>query len=110
MISRIRRLRRLAFFRFGGRINPEDSRLPRRVGKSRNAIGEPGLFTHAPVETRAAAIAQNRREQIDRRDVRMRDLRDVPGERKASQFGGKLFMHFAPAELGWLRRDVDRLE
>ena len=73
-------LRALALFWIDRGINAEQSWVARRVGKRRDAKGQAGLFPHAPIQARAAAVTQNRREHIERGNVRMRELGNVPSQ------------------------------
>ena len=78
---------------------PNKPGSPGRVGKRRDAKREPGFFAHAPVKTRAATVAENSREQIQRRNVRTGHLGDVPRHRELRQLRRKFLVHFAPAKL-----------
>src|SRR5205814_8573302 len=69
-----RLLRRLALFRINRRINAEQTRVAGRVGKSGDAVGEAALFAHALIQARAAAIAKNSGEQIERGNIWVSDL------------------------------------
>ena len=95
MIFRTRSLRRFALRRLDRRIDPEQSRIARRVGKRGDAEGQSGFFAHAAIKARAAAIAENGRKQIERGHIGMRDLRNVPGERKPRQLRRKFLVRFA---------------
>src|SRR5437016_12427241 len=64
----------VTLFWIDSRIHSEQSRITRGVGKSRDAESETRFFADSPIQTRAASLAQNRRKQIQRRHVRMRDL------------------------------------
>ncbi len=110
MICKNQPLRFNPIFRLKGRIDPEQPRIARRVGKGRDAENKTRFLAHPAIESRAAAVAQNGREQIERRHIGMGDLRNVPGQRETRQFRGKLFVHLAPPLLRRLLRDVNRLE
>ena len=103
-------LRRFPLRRLNRCVDSEQSRITGRVGKRRDTKGESGFFAHAPVKARAAAITENGREEIERRDVGMRDFRNMPGEREAGQLRGKFLVNNALPELRRLGRDVSRLE
>ena len=70
----------VAFLWVDSRVHAEQSRIARRIGKCRHAESEAGFFANPPIQTRAAAFAQNRRKQIERGNIRMRDLGNVPGQ------------------------------
>src|SRR5690242_10023173 len=92
-------LRSFALLRIKCGIDAKKAGIAWCVGKRRYAKREPGLFTHALVEPRTAAVAQNRGEQIQRGNVRARYLRYVPCHREMSQLGRKFLVHFAAAKL-----------
>src|SRR5437773_7403843 len=102
--------RGVAFCRLNCCIDSEQSRITRSVGKRRDTKSESGLFAHPPVKARAAALTQNGREEIERRNVGMRDLRNVPRERESGQLGLEFLVNDAQTELRRLARDIDRLE
>src|ERR1700674_1429284 len=85
----------LALRRLDGRVDSEQTGIARRVRKRRDPVGEPGFLAHAPIEPRAAAVTENRGKKINRRDVRMRDLRNMPGERETRQLRRELLVHDA---------------
>ena len=68
------------------------------------------MFTHAPIQTRAPPLTQNRRKQVERGNIRIRDLGNVPSERKPCQLGREFVMHFATAELRRFFRNKNRLK
>ena len=103
-------LGRFPIRRLNRRVDSEQSRIARRVGKGRDAKGESGFFAHAPVKARAAAIAENGREEIERRNIGMGDFRNMPREREPGQLRRKFLVNDARPELRRLGRDVDRLE
>ena len=97
-------------FRFERRVDPEQPRIAGRVGKGRDPENETCFLPHPAIESRAAAIAENGRKQIERRDIGMGNLRDVPGQREPCQLRGKLFVDLPPSLLRRLLRDVARRE
>ena len=70
----------VAFLWVDSRVHAEQSRIPRSVGKRRDAESETGLLTNSPIQARAAAFTQNAGKQIERGNIRMRDLGNVPGQ------------------------------
>ena len=68
------------------------------------------LFADAPVQARAAPVSENGGEKIERGNIGIRDLRDVPCEREMRQLGGKFPVNFAPAKLRRFRGNEYRLE
>src|SRR6266478_6291594 len=81
-----------------------------RVRECGYAERETGFFAHAPIQTRTAPVAQDGREKIERGNVRICDLRNVPRQREMRQFRGKFLVHFPPAKLRRFRRNEQGLE
>ena len=100
-------LRRLSFFGSTVASIPRSPGIAWGVGKSRDAESETRFLAHAPVQSRAASVPQNRREKIERRNIGMGDLGNVPGEREPRQLGRKFIVNFAPAELWRFYRNKD---
>src|SRR6266702_1391375 len=97
-----------AFLWIDSGIDAKQTWIARCVRECRDAKRQTGLFTHTPIQTRAAPIAEDSREQIERGYVWICKLWDVPGERQMRQFSRKFLMHFAAAKLRWLRRNKQR--
>ena len=91
--------RRLALVGIERRAHAEQSRISRRVRVRRDRVDESFFLAQRAVKPRTAAIAENGRKEIERRHIGMRDLRNVPCEIEAREFGRKFLMHFAPPEL-----------
>ena len=100
----------IAFLWVDGSIDAKQTGIARRVGKRRYAERQTRLFANAPVQPRAAPVAQNGREQVERRYIGTRDLWNVPREGEVRQFCGKFLVYFSPAKLRRLRRNEYRLE
>src|SRR5437764_6605989 len=99
-------LRRLALRWIDGRIDSKQAWIAGRVRKRRDSVSKASFLTHAPIESRAAAVTKNRGKQINRRNVRMRDLRNMPGQRETRQLRREFLVHDAAAELRRLARNV----
>src|SRR5437868_15205766 len=103
-------LRYFAFLWIESGIDAKQARIAGRVGECRYPIDQTGLFPHAPVQARTAPVAENGRKKIERGNVRIRDLRNVPGEREVRQFSGKFLVNFPAAQLRRFLRNEDWLE
>src|SRR5262249_56159379 len=80
-------------------VDAKQARIAWRIRKRRYTKCQAGFFAHTPIKPRAATIAENSREQIERGNVRTRDFRDVPRHRKMCQLRGKFPVDFSPAKL-----------
>ena len=95
-------------FRVEESFDAEESRLPRRIAPGVDAVDEGKFLAHPPIKPAGAAVAENERKQIERGDVRVRELRDVPRDFHAGQLGGKVDVRFAPTQLRRFLRDINR--
>ncbi len=103
-------LRCFAFLWIESGIDAKQAWIAGRVGECRYPVDQTGFLPHAPVQARTAPIAENGRKKIERGNVRICDLRNVPGEREVRQFSGKFLVNFPAAQLRRFLRNEDRLE
>src|SRR6266540_3259027 len=66
---------------------------------SRTRIRNPLESSNFCISPAAATVAENGREKIKRGNIRIGDLRNVPGQREMTQLGGKFLVDFAAAKL-----------
>ena len=66
------------------------------------------LLAHLLVKTRAAAVAEQRGKDVERGDVRVMDVRDVPTVMHVAELDGGLLDDFARGELARLGGDEQR--
>ena len=73
----------------------EQSRIAGAVGPGVDVMGDAFLFANFLIQARAAAVAEQNREDIQRGDIGMAQLGDVPGKMHVAHFDGRFLDDFA---------------
>ncbi len=90
--------------RFDDGAHAEQAGVARGISPSIHRGNEPLFLAHLLVKPRTAAAAQQRGQNIEQRNVRMAQLRDMPAKVEMTHLDRRFLDHFAGRDLLGLRR------